>query len=191
MKKILLLILLLTSSISNTIYGQEFLGIKVEGSLNSVLEKFKAKGFKTISADPNTPILKGMAGTENIELLLFASPISKTVYKFVIYFDKQDEWEPIKSRYEEYLKVLSDKYGDPKDSYSYFSSPYKEGEGDEMEAVAMEKCHYFSHWKNGLTNFNSIGISISEFKQVKITYENSKNFSLRDSEDSKLKKEIF
>ena len=191
MKKVLLLILLLTSSISNTIYGQEFLGIKVDGSLNSVLEKFKAKGFKITSPDANTPILKGLAGTENIELLLFATPISKSVYKFVIYFDKQDEWQSIKSRYNEYYRVLSDKYGDPKDSYSFFSSPYKEGEGDEMEAIAMEKCNYFSHWKNGLTNFNSISISISEYKQVKISYENSKNFSLRDAEDAKLKKEIF
>ena len=187
--KFILFVFLVAST--NTIFGQEFLGVKVDGKLNDVITKFKSKGFKITSPDEFSPILEGKAGSANVELFVFASPISKTVYKFAVLLPKHTDWESIKSEYEEYFQILSDKYGKPKSSYNFFSSPYNEGDGDEMNAIQMEKCSYSAYWKNGLTNFQNIGISISKYSQVIITYENDKNYTIKNSEDAKIKKDVF
>ncbi len=80
--------------------------------------------------------------------------------------------------------ILTGKAGVSNVEVIIFSSPYKEGEGDEMNAITMEKCHYSAYWEN-------VSIEISEYKQVKIAYENAKNFEIRDAEVAKLKKETF
>jgi helix-turn-helix protein len=53
-----------------------------------------------------------------------------------------------------------------------------------MNAIAMEKCFYSAYWQ-------SVSISISKYKQVKISYANDKNFEINDAENAKLKKEVF
>jgi hypothetical protein len=185
MKKIATFIFVFALLITKSnIYGQEFLGIKVGGKLSEVVAKFKLKGFKVTSPDNLNPILTGKAGVSNVEVIIFSSPITKTVFKISVYLPKQNDWESIKSEYEDYLKTLTAKYGTPTSSFNFFSSPYKEGEGDEMNAITMEKCHYSAYWEN-------VSIEISEYKQVKIAYENAKNFEIRDAEVAKLKKETF
>ena len=185
MKKIIIFISIVALLTTNTnIYGQEFLGIKVDGKLSEVVAKFKLKGFKVTSPDDLSPILVGKAGVSNVEVIILSSPISKTVFKIAVYLPKQNDWESIKSEYEDYLETLTAKYGTPTSSYNFFSSPYKEGEGDEMNAITMEKCNYAAFWEN-------ISIQISEYKQVRIAYENAKNIVIRDAENAKLKKDAF
>ena len=185
MKKIVIFISIVALLTTNSnIYGQEFLGIKVDGKLSEVVAKFKLKGFKVTSPDDTSPILVGKAGGSNVEVIILSSPISKTVFKIAVYLPKQNDWESIKSEYKDYLETLTSKYGTPTDSFNFFSSPYKEGEGDEMNAIAMEKCVYSAFWAN-------ISIKITEYKQVRIAYENAKNFAIRDAEDAKLKKDAF
>jgi hypothetical protein len=169
---------------NNKIYGQEFLGIKVDGKLSEVVAKFKLKGFKVTSPDNLSPTLVGKAGISKVEVIILSTPITKTVYKIAVYLPKQNEWESIKSEYEDYLRTLTAKYGTPNNSFNFFGSPYKEGEGDEMNAITMEKCFYSAYWEN-------VSISISEYRQVSIVYENSKNFTIRDREVAKLKKDAF
>ena len=101
-----------------------------------------------------------------------------------MYLPKKSDWSILKSEYFEYLTTLTNKHGPPNDSYNYFESPYKEGEGDEMQGVEMEKCNYVAFWKN-------IALYISRFKQIKISYENNINIELRDSEKARQKMEIF
>lgn len=184
MKKIISYLIVFILIIKSDIYGQEFLGIKAEGKLSEVVTKFKQKGFKISSPDEYAPILEGKAGMSNVELLIRSTAISKTVYSFSVFLPKKNDWESIKSEYQNYLKTLTDKYGEPHSTYNFFSSPYKEGEGDEMNAIEMEKCNYIAFWKN-------ISIEISKFKQVQIRYENLKYLELKDVEEAKLKKSIF
>lgn len=185
MKKIITFIFIVAILITNNkIYGQEFLGIKVDGKLSEVVAKFKLKGFKITSPDNLSPTLVGKAGVSKVEVIILSSPITKTVFKIAVYLPKQNEWESIKSEYEDYLRTLTAKYGTPNNSFNFFGSPYKEGEGDEMNAITMEKCFYSAYW-------NNVSISISEYKQVSIVYENSKNFEIRDREVAKLKKDAF
>ena len=81
MKKIIIFISIVALLTTNTnIYGQEFLGIKVDGKLSEVVAKFKLKGFKVTSPDDLSPILVGKAGVSNVEVIILSSPISKTVF---------------------------------------------------------------------------------------------------------------
>jgi hypothetical protein len=185
MKKIITFIFIVTLLITKSnIYGQEFLGIKIDGKLSEVVAKFKLKGFKVTRPDNTNPFLSGKAGVSVVDVLILSSPITKTVYKIAVYLPKRDDWETIKSEYEDYLNTLTAKYGTPTNSFNFFSDPYKEGEGDEMNAIAMEKCHYSAYWEN-------MSISISEYKQINISYENPKNFTIRNIEVAKLKKDAF
>ena len=185
MKKIITFIFIVALIITKSnIYGQEFLGIKVGGNLNEVVAKFKLKGFKITSPHNLNPLLTGKAGVSNVEVIIFSSPISKSVYQFSVYLPKKDDWDEIKSEYEDYLRILTDKYGTPTDIFNFFSSPYKEGEGDEMNAITMEKCNYSAYWEN-------ISLEISKYKQVKIVYQNNINFGIKEKEVAKLKKDAF
>ena len=85
------------------------------------------------------------------------------------------------------MDVLSKKYGEPESTYNFFSSPYKEGDGDEMTAVAVDKCSYSAFW----TKTSGLWISISKFKQVVISYENITNSNLHTKEKNEIKKHIF
>ena len=179
----LLLILLTIMS-----FSQEFIGIKVDGKINDVVEKFKGKGLKvTNTSTPNVISMEGIVGNRNLELNIVCTPTSKTVWKFAVYLPKQTLWPSLKSEYEEYLDVLTRKYGEPKLKYDFFSSPYKEGDGYEMTAVELEKCTYSAFWPENL----GLYIQISQWKQVKITYQNSTNLALSKKEEDEIKNKIF
>jgi hypothetical protein len=184
MKKQFLILLLVLST--NLTFGQEFLGIKVDGKLNDVVEKFKLKGLKvTDGSTPNVKIMEGFVGDRNLEVYIKCTPTTKTVWGFTVYLPKQTVWSSLKREYEEYLDLLSKKYGEPDKKYNFFSSPYEEGDGDEMTAVAVDKCRYASFWTE------TLGIQISKYKQVVISYENKTNAELNRKEKDEIKEKIF
>lgn len=154
----------------------EFMGIKVEGSMESLISAFKAKGF-TLNEKTDTYLsMKGkMAGT-TIDVDMAFTPKSKKCWKLLVYLPKQNNWYAIKRQFQEYKDVLVEKYGQPNSDYHFFISPYYEGDGYEMTAVAVDKCRYSSYWGN------SMNIEISKFKQVRIGYENTINSDLLDKE---------
>ena len=44
------------------------------------------------------------------------------------------------------VELFTKKYGEPKDHFEFFSSPYYEGDGYELQALRKEKCNYISFW---------------------------------------------
>lgn len=186
MKKGIMILLLTFLTIIS--FSQEFMGIKVDGKINDVVEKFKSKGLTVSnSSRPNIISMEGIVGNSNLELNIVCTPTTKIVWKFSVYLAKQTSWTSLKSEYEEYLEVLTKKYGVPEKSFNFFSSPYKEGDGDEMTAVAVDKCGYSAFW---LDNFG-LYIEISKWKQVNITYENSINSAIDKKERDEIKNKIF
>lgn len=182
-KNILFLLLVLSTSLT---FGQEFLGIKVEGKINDVVEKFKLKGLKiTDVTTPNLKVMEGFVGDKNLEVYIKCTPTTKTVWGFTVYLPKQTVWSSLKREYDEYLDLLSKKYGAPDKSYNFFSSPYEEGDGDEMTAVAVDKCRFGSFWTE------TMAIQISKYKQVVISYENKTNADLNKKEKDEIKNAIF
>ena len=188
MKKGIMILLLTFLTIIS--FSQEFIGIKVDGNINDVVEKFKGKGLKVSnrgSSTPNVISMEGIVGNRNLELNIVCTPTTKIVWKFAVYLPKQTLWTSLKSEYEEYLDLLTKKYGKPKSTYNFFSSPYKEGDGYEMTAVAVEKCTYSAFWPGNL----GLYIEISKWKQVKINYENRTNSALSKIEQDEIKNKIF
>ena len=168
----------------------EFLGIEVDGKRDEVIEKFKAKGF-IVDGDinkGNVVPMKGSVGNRNFELNIVSTPKTKVVWKFSVYLPKQSTWNSLLDDYTRFKMTLTDKYGNPEQSFDFFSSPYKLGDGYEMTAVAAEKAHYASYWT--LKGY-ALSIDISKWKQVKIAYENTNNAKLGEKEQKDIDSNIF
>jgi hypothetical protein len=167
----------------------EFLGIEVDGKRDEVIEKFKAKGF-IVKGDIDKPVvsMNGSVGNINFELIIVSSPKSKIVRKFSVYLPEQSSWNSLLNDYTRYKKTLTDKYGNPGDSFDFFSSPYKLGDGYEMTAVAAEKATYAAYWT--LKGY-SLSIEISKWKQVRISYENDNNSKIAEKEQKDIDSNIF
>ena len=146
MKKILVLLFLLM--ISSICYCQQFDGVSISGSQSSVVTAFRAKGYVIKRYFENCVSMTGKLAGENIEIYITNTPVSKKVFKIVVYFDTEDTWGELKYSYIKYYQLLSNKYGSPNDKYSFFQDPYYDGDGYEMTAVQLKKCVYAAYWMN-------------------------------------------
>lgn len=183
MKKTTILLALIITSFAS--YSQEFIGIKVEGSKESVVAKYKAKGFKvSIPPSDNVTTMDGIVDNNKVEVLIVSTPITHKVWQIQVYLPKDVSWEDIKSRYNAYLNLLTEKYGAPSSSFDFFKKPYYEGDGYEMSAIVNNKAVYAAFWEN-------VSLSISEWKQVCIKYENSINAGLNQEERKVVDKTIY
>lgn len=169
-----------------SIYAQEFMGIKVDGTKTDLVTKFKAKGFKVTSNQEGSVIMDGgnIGGTE-VEIVILFTPKTKVAWKFAVFLPKRIDWYTIKAEYEKYKELFVTKYGEPESDYHFFSSPYYEGDGYEISAIGLEKCHYACYWKDYYS------IEISKYKQVKISYENPTNTLLNKQEKTKIETNSF
>jgi hypothetical protein len=184
MKKLLVFAMVLVSVVS---YGQEFMGVKVDGKKDLAITTFKSKGFILTDDSDGSAVMKGKIGSDPAELFILYSPITKTVWSYKVFLPKQTTWSYLKSDYEKYLNILTEKYGSPEKTYTFFSSPYDEGDGYEMTAVAVDKCTYAAFW----TKEQGVRIKISKYKQVQISYENAKNSELDDAETKSINSKVF
>jgi len=181
-KTIILLAILFAGAVG---YSQEFLGIKVGGTRQEAINKFKAKGFVVIGKSSNTAIsMRGKAGENDVDLVIVNSPTSKKVWKFAVFLPERTTWDRLKSDYEYYVNLFTEKLGSPSESYSNFVSPYYEGDGYEMSAVGIDKCNYVAFW-------DGIYIEITKWKQVSVCYENKVNAEISKKEKDAINSNSF
>jgi len=197
MNKILILAILIGTSITSA-FSQStdstsskskdtsiyFNGVKVDGKITQFVEKLKLKGFTVSKTITNGYVMSGKFLGKPIELYVFSTPTSKLVTHVDAYFPKQTEWYTIKNEYETLKEKVTGIYGNPYEDFAFFSSPYYEGDGYEESAVKIGKCVFSSYWSN--SNFWSIAVTIEDYMQVSISYENSKNMEIRKKEALKL-----
>jgi hypothetical protein len=69
-----------------------------------------------------------------------------------------------------------------------FDSPYFYGDGYELQAVGLEKCHYSALWEVENT---TILLTISKFKQINIQYENDALTAQKNREQSEIDAKTF
>ena len=67
-----------------------------------------------------------------------------------------------------------------KSTMSFFSKPYYEGDGYELQALRKEKCHYISFYKLPL---GAAIVEISQFGHIQIGYEDNINYELKKKEE--------
>jgi hypothetical protein len=173
--------------LSNFLYAQEFMGVKVGGNETAFINAFKAKGF-TLDAKkhPTVNTMKGVINGQPVDLYVLATPKTHLVWKISIFYPEQASWSSLKYDYNKMLSILTEKYGEPSNKFDFFSSPYYEGDGYEMTAVAIEKCTYASFWDNPM-----VSLQISKYKQVKISYENKENSALDDKEKGEINNKTY
>lgn len=165
-------------------YAQEhmtFQGIPIDGSLDSMITKLEGKGFKRDKHvyDDNTAIMTGTFTGKEGTLVICATPKTNVVWKIAVFFEKKDSWYSLESDYKEYKEAYTTKYGKPKKHYEFFSDPYYEGDGYELQACRLGKCHYLSIWE---LNTGTIGVNISN-GYLSLGYEDEQNRTLSENEE--------
>lgn len=187
MKKLLLV--LLVSAMCVSVNAQSFDGIKIDGSLPSIVQKYRLKGYVLVKYIENGAVMNGKVAGQKVELYLATTPKTKLVCRATVYLPVDNDWYSLKSDYRKYVSLFSEKHGEPDDSFEFFKSPYYEGDGYEISALRTEKVVYSSYWmhRNNLT----AGVSISKYRQIEFTYENDKNMEIKEREESSIESLSF
>ena len=177
------------SLILNSSFSQTFDGIAIDGDLSTAIAKYKLKGYLVEKYFDGGVILNGEVLGAKIELYIFTTIKTKKVFKAVVYLPRRQSWFTLKNEYEKYFVTFTDKYGMEDSKYEFFTSPYFEGDGYELQALKLEKATFAGYWFN--KNNTTIALEISEYQQVKITYENDRNQVIAKREIDAVKNSTF
>jgi hypothetical protein len=188
MKKAIIVIGLLFSTFIN-VHSQVFDGVKIEGNVQTVVNAFKTRGYIIKKATNEVTEMTGTLAGERVELLVVATPKTKLACRVAVYFPKDENWYSLKSDYRKYVELLTDKYSEPDNNFEFWRSPYYEGDGYEISALANEKVVFATYWLN--RNNMNVGLSISKYKQLCFTYENVRNTELANNEREQMLNNSF
>lgn len=162
-------------------YSQEhltFKNIPLNGDVNSFAKELVKQGFGIEETKGNIITLSGSYISRDCEVIICGTKKTNIIWKVNIYLPKETNWYSIKSDFLKLKEQFIAKYGNGK-SFEFFSNPYDEGDGYEMQAVRLEKCRYTTFWE---TQGGSISLKISKFEQISVSYEDSINSALDDKE---------
>jgi hypothetical protein len=188
MKKLLVFFLVLLSSIT---YSQTFNGIYVGQTYHKTDSLLKTIGFRLDNSlniqKPDIKTYIGELNGEKTNVFLVLTKTNKMVWKLVVDVKENYDWYNTKKDYLAYKEILLEKYGIPKSEYSFFSTPYYDGDGYEMSAIYLNKCNYLSGWGN---DDYTVSLSIISYKKnvstIRISYENTKIINIeKDIEKNK------
>ena len=185
MKKLFFAMLLCVISIS--VSAQEhltFKGIPIDGSMNSFVEKLKAKGFEPIVVESEGAILKGDFGGNICKTVIFVTKTSKKVHTVGVEVEKSNSWSTLKSTYNDYKSSLTTKYGKG-ESIEYFSYPYEAGDGYEMSALRLDKCTYITKFTTAKGDIMLL-IGYREEGNVVLYYMDKANGISKEAEEKRL-----
>ena len=189
MKRILIALLFIFSCIGamaqNANEHLKFMGIPINGTLESFTQKLVAKGLKREHAWDNALLLKGtFAGKSGSGVCVMRVPSRNIVYKVVVCLPSKDTWEWLENDYKEFKEMLTTKYGEPyKCSESFKEGTYVGSDYLKISALKGGECEYYSAWGSTegmilLEIFNADGSSDS---CVRLTYLDLINGKLADS----------
>lgn len=161
-----------------------FNGIKICGSSTSFQTQMENKGYVLSKTKDGILVFNGdFIGKSTEQILVILTPKTKQVWKVVVYFNEKTSWYSLKGEFNELKDQITQKYGNPSNNYSFFSSPYDEGDGYEITGVKVEKCHFSAFWDNG------ISVEISKYCQVKLIYEDPFQSEIFSQEKNKVSQE--
>jgi hypothetical protein len=103
---------------------------------------FKERGFETLK-DGNCLMSVAKYEGEEAVIMLFFNRVNRFYNGNVIYTSTDSTAIP---KYDNYRKVLFRRYGMPDTAVEYYETPYKKGDGKEIEAIGAEKAFYFTEW---------------------------------------------
>lgn len=186
------LILVLLILFSNLLFGQTIDGITLGKTEKEVISKLISKGFKLINTPTKTnKRYKGkLSNEDDVEISILSTPKTKLVWKLIIETYAYN-WPNAKATFDNYKAKLVNKYGDSlSNNYHYFSTPYFEGDGYEMQALYKDKCTWYSSWDSP-----TISIEIKSYEygkaEIWISYENEKASEINNTEKAEIDNKTF
>lgn len=181
MKSLKLSLIISFSLFSFFIYSQEhitFKGVPINGTVNSFAQELVKKGCKIKESKGNIITLEGEFVNNTCEIIAVGSHKTNTAWKAIAYLPEETNWYSIKNDYNNLKKIFQQKYGDGT-SYEFFSKPYYEGDGYEMQALTLKKCTYSTYFE---IETGIIVLEISKYKQISIGYEDKINVEINRKE---------
>lgn len=170
------------------LFAQTFSGVPIGGTIEQMKVKLMAKGYKFDEKKDNVIWLNGKMAAKNVTVGLFGTYKTKTNWQIVVIFNPQNSWNLLKDEFYDTKNILTKKYGYCNDSFEFFSSPYTEGEGDELLALQSEKVTYAAYWENLEKGKLDLSIEIGKNNCVVLKYQNNQNSKLfqKEKEDLEL-----
>lgn len=184
MKKILVLISSLLLLFPFLVDAQKndhlkFKNIPLDGSIDQFMNKMKNEGFSLIKTLETGAVMEGKFVNNDCKIYILATPKTKKVWKVVAQLPANNTWNAAKAEYKEFKSQYQTKYGIPTDVYEYFSKPYYEGDGYELQALKKSKCTFVSFWE---LKEGSIFVELKE-NGIRLGYEDKKNGVIKEKED--------
>lgn len=175
-----LLILLCTILYINVFASShiKFMGIELNEPIEIFQNHLKARGFSFIDSYESSYKYIGKFANEIVTLTILTSPNSKIVCKVIVHFPIKKTWKELKKDYFTKKNMYKSKYILDSE-FEFFLNPYEDGDGYELRAVSNDKCNYVSFFQ---ATDGYITIQIANTKQVKATYEDTKNIQIAQQE---------
>lgn len=157
-----------------------FKDIPIDGNVKDFADKLSKKGFTYVKGlEGNIVRMEGKFADFNAEVWLMATPKTKIIWKIVVLTDKYTSWSSIKADFEKYKELYTKKYGKPSEDFHFFSRPYYEGDGYEMQALKLEKCTYITFFE---LPEGGIVIEMTKWGNISFSYEDNINVKIKRSE---------
>lgn len=157
----------------------EFKSVPIDGHIDKFVSDLKKQGYEELHRFDAGVVMKGKFTGKDADIFILPTVKTKTVWKVSAQIGEDESWQSLKSKYYEYIKLYSSKYGEPSSHYEFFSDPYYEGDGYELQALKKDKCTYWTAYT--LTN-GVLTVSITSQGKISLSYEDSKNAELMKQE---------
>jgi len=115
---------------------------------------FTERGFDSIKEGNSLVTMAKYEGEYATIVLLFN--VAERFYCGNVIYESADK--VVISKYDNYRKVLFRRYGMPDTAVEFFETPYKKGDGKEIEAISTENAFYFTEWQFEDHNIASLSI---------------------------------
>ena len=126
--------------------------------------------------------MKGKFVGKDCELYIVGSEKSYTAWKVMVFLPEQSTWSSLESQYFDFKEKFQSKYGKG-DAYEFFSKPYYEGDGYELQALDKDKCSYATYLE---TDKGYVTVEISKYKSLQFNYEDSIGTSIMKKEKNSI-----
>ena len=189
MKRILIALLFVFSCIGamaqNANEHLKFMGIPINGTLESFTQKLVAKKIKSIQAAEGVGLFNGaFAGKMNCNIFVATVPNRNIVSKVVVCLPPRETWAWLESDYNEFKQMLTSKYGEPfQHSETFKAGSYKSSDVLKMSSLRDGKCEYYTVWKvnEGMIGLEIISIESPSSCFVRLNYYDAINDKLAEN----------
>lgn len=194
MKKILFSLML--SIFCANIYAQKenvsYKNIPLTGNIKEFSQNLISKGAKFIEIDEenNVYCLSDKLTGKDVNLDIWYTPKSKTVFMVVASYKEEPYWSSIKSHFNDLVAMLQEKYGQGLVRRK-FDYPYEEGDGYELTAIKNDKCSYFANFELLDGDISVlVGSGIYSNYETRVYYVNTANKELNNKEKNEINRAV-